>query len=112
MVMYEMFTGQLPFENFQMRVHCPPADPRKYAPDMPEALVRVILRAMEVDLSRRYANATEMVGDLKKVGAALNPLPCAVFEDREPGVRQVPLRRGWFASAGDRAPRGIRSDAG
>jgi len=74
-VMYEMFTGQLPFADFSARMTAPANDPRQWNPDLPNKLAEIILRAIDNDLARRYKTATEILADLKAVSASLNPLP-------------------------------------
>ena len=74
-VMYEILTGQLPFSNFPSRVRTRPKDPREWNPEIPDELARIILCSLENDLKRRYSTVAEMLAELQKVEAALNPLP-------------------------------------
>ncbi len=85
-ILYEAVTGRVPFEgdNYNQLIvkiftESFPA-PREIAPDVPEALEQVILKAMDRDPGARYQDAPEMV-------AALVPL-------LEPGARisrSIPL---------------------
>ena len=75
LVMYEMFTGRLPFSDFPSRLDAHAEDPRTYNPAIPEALARVILKALEPHIEDRYASASEVLADLRKASAVLNPLP-------------------------------------
>ncbi len=81
-VMYEMFTGHLPFRDFQSRMIDPPTDPRQWNPELPDDVARIILCAITNDLEHRYATASEMLADLKAARVALNPLP-PEFEPKE-----------------------------
>lgn len=74
-VMYEMLTGELPFDDYPSRELRPPRDPRELNPDIPPDLAAVVMKALEKELDARYAHASEMLADLRRVAAALNPLP-------------------------------------
>ncbi len=71
-VLYEMLTGQLPFEAdnavsvaiMQMQSH--PKDLREINPDIPEGLEEITLHAMQKLPENRYASAEEMLEDLEK----------------------------------------------
>jgi serine/threonine protein kinase len=77
-VMYEIFTGTLPFRNdrddivatMYSHVHDLPTPPREINRNIPEALEIVIMRAIEKDPGRRFQNATEFMGD---ISALLGP---------------------------------------
>jgi len=66
-VLYEMLSGKRPFRGphqaaqIQAILHAEPQPLRELRPDVPEDLERVVARAMEKDLARRYASAAEMV---------------------------------------------------
>jgi serine/threonine protein kinase/formylglycine-generating enzyme required for sulfatase activity len=68
---YTMLTGRLPFEAASsMQVmfgHCssPIPDPRKLAADVPDGVAKIIARAMAKNSTERYANAREMLVDLR-----------------------------------------------
>ncbi|MGN0158137.1 MAG: Stk1 family PASTA domain-containing Ser/Thr kinase [Brotaphodocola sp.] len=70
--MYEMVTGHLPFDGDNTvaiaLAHLEDAviPPSVYNPDIPIMLERVILRCMEKKPDRRYANAAELIADLRK----------------------------------------------
>ena len=65
-VLYEMLTGQPPFHGsyFEAIAHAirheTPAAIRASRPEVPEAVERVVFRAMHKDLSVRYANGKEL----------------------------------------------------
>ncbi|HIT18341.1 MAG TPA: Stk1 family PASTA domain-containing Ser/Thr kinase [Candidatus Fimivivens faecavium] len=81
-MLYEMLTGQLPFEADspvsvalkQIQTQAPP--PSSVNPGIPEALEEITLRAMEKDPERRYQSAAEMLRDLE----AFKNNPSAKFE--------------------------------
>jgi len=70
-VLYEMLTGKVPFEGDSAvtialkHVQEPPVPPRKLNPEIPVALERVVLKALEKEQSLRYQSATEMLQDLR-----------------------------------------------
>jgi len=72
-ILYEMVTGRVPFEGdtpFSIAYkhkHEAPVEPRKFNPQLPDALNRVILRSMEKDREKRYQGAEELLADLEKV---------------------------------------------
>ena len=69
-VMYEMLTGRVPFDADTpvsvalKQVQEEPVEPRKYNPEIPISVNRIILKAMQKDPALRYQNATEMLKDL------------------------------------------------
>jgi serine/threonine-protein kinase len=71
-VMYEIFTGTLPFRNdrddivatMYSHVHDLPTPPREINRNIPEALEHVIMRAIEKDPGRRYQTAREFMTDI------------------------------------------------
>ena len=73
-ILYEMVTGQLPFEgdtplSIAMKHKSEePADPRKLNPQVPEELSQVILKCMEKDREKRCQVAKELLSELCKIG--------------------------------------------
>lgn len=69
-MMYEMLTGQLPFEAesavsvaiMQMQKEAKP--PRQVNPDIPEGLEEITVKAMQKDPAKRYQSAAEMLYDI------------------------------------------------
>lgn len=65
-VMYELITGQLPFEAgsvdelIKMHQEQPPPDPRIYVPDLPEELALVMLKVLSKEPSARYRTADQL----------------------------------------------------
>jgi len=93
-IMYEMFTGRLPFtaENplavALNHMNKTPLPPRKLAPKIPVDLERIILKAMNKDPERRFRNAAELVDCLQSL---ISPGKKSVAVAREPARR--PERR-------------------
>jgi len=66
LVLYEMATGELPFQSesavgyLALQLYQAPPPPSQLRPDLPPALERVILRCLEKDRARRFASAREL----------------------------------------------------
>ena len=79
-VMYEIFTGTVPFRNDKddlvatifSHVHDAPTPPHEINRNIPEPLERVIMRAIDKDPGKRYQNARDFVNDLQIL---LSPSP-------------------------------------
>lgn len=71
LILYEMATGKIPFKDdsvFQtlaLRVTEPPQNPKLVNPAVSDRLVAIILRCLERDPGKRYANAHELLADLR-----------------------------------------------
>ena len=69
-MLYEMLTGQLPFEGESpvsvalKQIQDPPKKPRELNPGIPKGLEYITLHAMQKDPARRYQSAAEMLRDL------------------------------------------------
>lgn len=69
-MLYEMLTGQLPFEADNavsvaiMQLQQDPTPPRQINPAIPEGLEEITLKAMQKDPAQRYQSAAEMLRDL------------------------------------------------
>ena len=80
-LMYEMATGQLPFDDerpisiLMMQIHDRPLPPRKINKQIPRGLEKLILTLMEKDPRRRYRTAKDVFVQIRRLGN--NPL-CAV----------------------------------
>jgi serine/threonine protein kinase len=92
-VMYEIFTGTLPFRNdrddivatMYSHVHDLPTPPREINRNIPDALENVIMRAIEKDPGRRYQNAREFMADIAALlGPALPTSQTAGVPDAKP----------------------------
>lgn len=70
-ILYEMLTGHVPFDaDSTMQVvykqlHEPPPPINEVAPHLPEALVHVVMRALEKDPANRQSSAIELSEELK-----------------------------------------------
>jgi serine/threonine-protein kinase len=79
-VMYEIFTGTLPFRNdrddivatMYSHVHDLPTPPREINRNIPGPLENAIMRAIEKDPGRRYQNALEFMNEIQGL---LGPAP-------------------------------------
>ena len=71
-VLYEMLTGQVPFDGetavsvAYMHVNEPPVPPREINPEVSPGLNEVVMKALEKVTARRYHSAADMATDLKK----------------------------------------------
>ena len=79
-VLYEMATGQLPFQGestatiFEAILNRAPVAPVRLNPDLPAELERIINKCLEKDRELRYQHAADVVSDLKRLK-----------RDKEPG---------------------------
>ncbi len=90
-VMYEMLTGQLPFQSDNavsvaiMQLQQEPRRPRELVPSLPLGLEQITMRAMQKNQSDRYQSAAEMLMDINEFKR--NPsvkFNYTYFVDREP----------------------------
>ena len=92
-VLYEMLTGKVPFEGDSAvtialkHVQEPPVSPRKLSLEIPEALEKVVLKALEKEQSLRYQSAAGMLQDLRalqdKARKAPGETPPAAQKEQE-----------------------------
>ncbi|WP_338825363.1 Serine/threonine-protein kinase PrkC [Moorella humiferrea] len=103
-VLYEMLTGELPFKGETpvavaiKHIQETPRPPREINPDVPPALERIVMRALEKEPERRYPSAAALRSDLLAIKGALaedtfatQVLP--VVEDDPPAPEGRPRRR-------------------
>ena len=70
-VMYEMLTGELPFQGESpvavaiQHINGTPRMPRELNPNIPIGLEQITMKAMCADLSQRYSSATQLLADLE-----------------------------------------------
>lgn len=70
-VLYEMLTGNLPFQAEApisvalKHIQEEPKPPREWNPDLPPLLEAIVLKAMAKDPAMRFADISEMIADLK-----------------------------------------------
>jgi len=78
-VLYEMLTGNLPFEAespfalAMQHVNQPPPSPRAANPEVPEALDAITMKLLAKDPKDRYQSANALAGDLERVRGGLAP---------------------------------------
>ena len=69
--LYEMLTGRVPFDGdspvaiAMQHLHAAPEPIRRFAPEVPEAICHVCMKAMEKDPQYRYRSAREMASELR-----------------------------------------------
>ena len=69
--LYEMLTGRVPFDGdspvaiAMQHLHAQPDPIQRYAPDVPDAICHVCLKAMEKNPQYRYHSAREMASELR-----------------------------------------------
>jgi tRNA A-37 threonylcarbamoyl transferase component Bud32 len=85
-VFYELVTGVRPFvaeqlvQVISMHLTVPPRPPRELVPELPEAIERAILRAMDKDRTARFQTAAEFLAALEGGVTGAAPRTSAVFE--------------------------------
>jgi len=78
-VLYEAVTGVPPFRGDSVAalvdaiLHTSPTAPVRLNPDLPEDLERIISKLLEKDRELRYQSATDLVADLRRIGARAEP---------------------------------------
>lgn len=81
-MLYEMLTGQLPFEADNavsvaiMQMQADPRPPKDINPAIPDGLEEITLRAMQKNPAQRYQSAAEMLADIE----AFKRNPSIVFQ--------------------------------
>jgi len=71
-LLYEMLTGQLPFQGEDnlsvalMHLHQPPVPPKEIDDQIPESLNRIVLKALSKEKEQRYRSIREMQADLQR----------------------------------------------
>ena len=102
-VLYEMLTGRVPFDGdnpvavAMQHLHNAPTPIQNLAPDVPPAVVRVCMKAMEKNPAARYQTAREMATDLRAAleerGERIN-IPENELEVKMPKPQVTPGERG------------------
>jgi serine/threonine-protein kinase len=70
-VLYEMLTGRVPYDGdnpvavAMQHLHAAPVPIQNYSPDVPPAVIRVCMKAMEKNPAMRYLSALDMAADLR-----------------------------------------------
>jgi serine/threonine-protein kinase len=97
-VLYEMVTGRVPFEGetalgIAMKHKGEiPKDPKKFNPNVPDAVSDVIIKCLERDRTRRYQNAIEVREDLEKIEKVLPTTEPAVSEKMARPAKEVKVK--------------------
>jgi len=86
---YALLAGKPPFNAAGLpqillsHVVDPTPDPREVCPDIPEACVQVLMRAMEKKPEARYQSAAEMVADLESILSNVPQRNASIFSMQE-----------------------------
>lgn len=114
-LLYEMVTGTVPFDGESpvavalKHVQTDPASPRLTCPDLPEALERVILRAMAKEPNQRYASIGQMLADLRRIQDEITVPPAASIQRQPiappPPIDAAPPAESGAGAEGEDAPR-------
>jgi predicted Ser/Thr protein kinase len=99
-VMYEVFTGTVPFKNESddliavifAHVNEPPAPLRSVNPAVPAPIERIVLRLLEKDPERRYASARDVIVEIRALLGldAPGPAPQASSAPATRGTQPAP----------------------
>lgn len=109
-MMYEMATGELPFDDdrpisvLMMQIHDKPIPPRRKNRKIPYGLERLILTAMEKDPSRRYQTAKDIFCQIRRLGenphaAVPSPRQIAAAARSQKNRKERPPSRSFFPVA-------------
>jgi serine/threonine protein kinase len=100
-VLYEMFTGALPFHGQSVAavlgsiLRDQPKPLKTVRPDLPDALARIVEKALEKDVEYRYQHMHDVLADLKKLRR-----DSSVHETQPAPARTRPQRRSlWLAGS-------------
>jgi serine/threonine protein kinase len=113
-VMYEVFTGTVPFHNdaddlvavIFAHVNEPPAPLRSVNPAVPAPIERIVLRLLEKDPERRYATAREAIADIRALlglpsDTAQTPVPTPVAAATGPVPTPAPRKPSGAAGSAE-----------
>ncbi len=106
-MLYEMATGTLPFDDerpvsvVMMHIHDAPVPPKRLNRSIPRGLEQFILYAMEKDPQNRYQTATDMFVELRKLrrnrfAAVTSPKKLAKIKRSEKNRKQNPASRSFI----------------
>jgi serine/threonine protein kinase len=97
-ILYEMLTGQVPFEgNTPMSVALKhktdtPANPRTFNAAIPEDLNRLILKCLEKDPGKRHGTAREVIEELDRLEVG-TPAPKRPSMSKQPVTREETVQK-------------------
>ena len=86
-VMYEMLTGKVPYDNESpvtialMHLQSTPTPPRELNLSIPKAVEDIVLHAMSKEVSGRYPNITEMIDEMQYVLEHNGSAPSSFSDD-------------------------------
>ncbi|MCU0484566.1 MAG: protein kinase [Anaerolineales bacterium] len=115
-VLYEMCTGQLPFkvrtlmEAVKAHTQTPPPAPRSIRADIPASLEGVILKMLEKDPSRRYADAAGLAKALEQVLLEMRPAAPPPPPPIKTVIHADPGRGTAFQEPGDERGQSVLQD--
>ena len=96
-MMYEMFTGQLPYVGdsaesiARQHIAGNPIKPTFLNPDLPDELERITLKAMNADIDQRYQTVDELLRDIEAYRITMNAETGAVQLPAEQTAPSVPI---------------------
>lgn len=102
-ILYEMITGELPFEGETPLIVAMkhktqmPRPPRDLNPQIPEDLSRGVLRCLEKNREKRYQSADEILADLRVIEKDL-PSTRSVTGEAKPKVSRRRLKPLWLTA--------------
>lgn len=94
-VMYEMLTGEVPYNGDTLgeivikHMNAVPVPPHEKNPEIPDELERITLKAMEPALEERYQSANELVEDLDSLAKNQTADGTASDTEEPPAVKPV-----------------------
>lgn len=104
-MLYEMVTGERPWRGdtawavASARLLSPPPDPRAVVPDLPEAVSRVITRAMSKSRDDRYRDIEDMANELSTITLPSGPVSLRGHRASLPSMPDLPVEIGTKAVA-------------
>lgn len=115
-VLYEMLTGQLPFQSDSavsvaiMQLQSDPKNPRELNPAIPMGLEQITMHAMQKNVRDRYQSAAEMLMDLDELKRNPNvKFDYTYFVDKEP-TKFVPTGAAGLAVPARQAKDGYQGE--
>jgi tetratricopeptide (TPR) repeat protein len=107
LIMYEMLTGDVPFhadstiQLMYKRVNETPKSPKELNPDLPDWIVRVVMKCIERYPNDRYQSAAEVLGDLQhQLAPAKTKSGAVAFTIRRVEVEAPAARLGLLLTIG------------
>ncbi|MBM3293506.1 MAG: tetratricopeptide repeat protein, partial [Candidatus Aminicenantes bacterium] len=105
-VLFEMLTGRLPFEGetpLSVAVKQksePPPDPRKFNPQIPDDLGKLVLKCLDKAGVKRFPNADDLAAELRRIEKAqpttATPLPLRKTSTSKQITVRMPSKKVWI----------------